>query len=57
MPSADSTAHGDGDLSFTVRIHGGPGEVVYLDSLTVDGEQYTVDFGSYTTPPYEESCV
>jgi hypothetical protein len=54
---ADTTAHGTGDLLFTVPVYGGPGEVLYLDSLTVDGVHYTVDFGSYTTPPIDQSCV
>jgi hypothetical protein len=54
---ADTTAHGNGDLLFTVPVYGGPGEVLYLDSLTVDGVHYTVDFGSYTTPPIDQSCV
>lgn len=48
-PRVTTTAARAGTLRFTVPIPG-PGRTLTVARLQVDGESYTTDFGSYTTP-------
>lgn len=54
---ADAVADHEGYLLFTIPVYGGPGEVLYLESLVAGGVEYSHDFSSHTTPPLDESCV